>query len=54
MLLLVNNEHKNDITESQNRQNFRSMRTLFVICSRFSQSEARIFFMYIINKVLRD
>ena len=31
--LLVNNVHKKNIAESQDRRNFESVRALFVICS---------------------
>ena len=46
---------KEDVTESQDRRSFESVSAPFVIfhsrlweCTRSSQSEARIFFMYII------
>ena len=33
-LLLVNNVHEKNITESQNRRNFESVHALLVICTR--------------------
>ena len=58
MLLLLNNLHEKSITKRQDRQSFDSANVLFVICTsvatlhslhekctRFSQSEARNFFL---------